>query len=104
MAHVVSNIEEFNKLIEKGVVLIDFYADWCGPCRMQAPIIDQVVEMYKNKITVFKVNTDQSPDIAEMFRIRSIPTLILIKDKDILKQEAGFKTLSQLQTWIDSVI
>jgi len=104
MAHVVTSYEEFNQLTEKGIVLIDFYADWCGPCRMQAPIIDQLTDFYKGKVTVFKINTDQTPDIAEAFRIRSIPTLVLIKDKQILKQEAGFKTLSQLQDWINPLL
>lgn len=101
MAHVVSNVEEFKNLTEKGVVLIDFYADWCGPCRMQAPIIEQISDYYKKNITVLKVNTDHAPELAEMFRIRSIPTLVLIKDKTILKQEAGFKTMQQLQDWIN---
>ncbi len=100
MVHIVTNIKEFKELTQKGTVIIDFYADWCGPCRMQAPIMEELSEKYHDKIKVLKVNTDDSPDLAELFRIRSIPTLILIKDNTVLKQEAGFKTLSQLEEWI----
>lgn len=89
-----------NELIKEGITLVDFYADWCGPCRMQAPIVEQLSEKYQN-IKVLKVNTDNNPDISNLFRIRSIPTLVLIKDNSIIKQEAGFKTLSQLEEWIE---
>lgn len=99
MAHIITSMKEFEEITKEGTIIIDFYADWCGPCRMQAPVVEQLSEKYQN-IKVLKVNTDNNPDIADMFRIRSIPTLILIKDNNILKQEAGFKTLSQLEEWI----
>lgn len=100
MAHIITSMKEFEELTKEGTILIDFYADWCGPCRMQAPIVEQLSEKYQN-IKVLKVNTDNNPDISNLFRIRSIPTLVLIKDNSIIKQEAGFKTLSQLEEWIE---
>lgn len=70
-------------------VLIDFYADWCGPCKMQSPIIDALAEEYGEKIKVGKVNIDENMALAERYQVMSIPTLLIIKNGNIAKQFVG---------------
>lgn len=70
-------------------VLIDFYADWCGPCKMQSPIIDALAEEYGDKIKVGKVNIDENMALAERYQVMSIPTLLIIKNGNIAKQFVG---------------
>ena len=80
-------------------VLVDFYADWCGPCKMQTPILEEFAEQEKD-IDIVKVNIDNERDLATKYGIYSIPTLMLVKDGEILKTEPGFKNISALNEFI----
>ena len=76
-------------------VLIDFYADWCGPCRMLSPIIDEIANE-RNDIAVGKINVDNEPELAEKFGVFSIPTLVIIKNGEIAHQSAGARPKAQI--------
>ena len=74
------NAANFDSTIASGTVLVDFWAPWCGPCKMQGPILDKVAEKVGDKAVLAKVNVDESPALAAKFGVRSIPTLILFKN------------------------
>ena len=85
-------------------VLIDFWAEWCGPCKMIAPILDEAADEYADKLAIVKLNVDENPNTAQKFGIRSIPTLILIKDGAVQAQKLGAMSKSQLAEFIDTNI
>ncbi len=92
--------DEFNKEIAEGVVLVDFWAPWCPPCRRQGPIVDEVGEKVKGYAKVMKLNVDEEPDVASEYGIQSIPTLIIFQDGKIQKQ---FRGLTDADTLIDAI-
>ncbi len=85
-------------------VLVDFWASWCGPCRMIAPIIDQLADEFKGKVKVGKVNVDEQRDLAGKYKIMSIPTLILFKDGQILDQITGARPKGELEKFIQKAL
>jgi len=82
-------------------VLVDFWADWCGPCRMLAPILDRIAEKNAKKLTVVEVNVDTNQDIAQKYNIRGIPTIILFKSGNVVATHVGMATESKLSSFID---
>jgi thioredoxin 1 len=82
--------------------LVDFWAEWCGPCKMIAPLLSEAAEEYADKMSVVKLNVDQNPSIAQKFGIRSIPTLILFKDGAVQAQKLGAMSKSQLTEFLDT--
>jgi thioredoxin 1 len=82
--------------------LVDFWAEWCGPCKMIAPILSEAATEYADKMSVVKLNVDESPNIAQKFGIRSIPTLILFKDGAVQAQKLGAMSKSQLTEFLDT--
>ncbi len=83
-------------------VLVDFWAPWCGPCRMAAPIVHEVAEKYAGRCKVVKVNVDENPEIASRYQIRSIPSLFLFKGGQQVDQAIGVQTAAQLSAMIDA--
>ena len=77
------------------IVLLDFYADWCGPCRMVSPIVDEIASE-RDDILVGKVNVDDEPELSEKFSVFSIPTLVVLKNGEVLEQSVGAKPKSQI--------
>jgi len=85
----------------KPPVLVDFWAEWCGPCKMIAPILDEVAGTYNGKLQIAKVNVDENREVPAKFGIRGIPTLILFKDGQIAATKVGALSKAQLTAFID---
>ena len=83
-------------------VLIDFWAEWCGPCKSISPIIEELAGEYEGKIKICKLNIDESPETPTKFSVRGIPTLLLFKNGAVVSQKVGAAAKSQLSAWIDS--
>jgi thioredoxin 1 len=86
------------------LVLVDFWAVWCGPCQMVAPVIEELATEYQGKMKVMKLNTDENPEIAGKYRIMGIPTLMFFKNGKIADQVVGAASKSQLKTKVDSLL
>lgn len=100
------NDSEFNETVIKanGPVLVDYWAEWCGPCKMIAPVLDDIAKEYKDKLTVVKLNIDENPDTPQHYKVRGIPTLMLFKDGEVEATKVGALTKSQLTAFIDNNI
>ncbi|MDX1507066.1 MAG: thioredoxin TrxA [Woeseiaceae bacterium] len=83
-------------------VLLDFWAEWCSPCKMIAPLLDEAADEYEDKLKIAKLNIDENPNIAQKFGIRSIPTLMIFKDGAPQAQKLGAMSKSQLTEFLDS--
>ena len=93
---------EFEKtLSENTLVMVDFFATWCGPCQMFSPIVEQVEDKYDGDLTVVKVDIDENSDIAEKYTIQSVPTTILFKNGEAVERVSGLLSLSQCTELIE---
>ena len=96
------NEKEFKELVENGkTIVIDFYADWCGPCRALGPILEEVQEEFP-EIEFVKVNVDEEENLAMGFRIQSIPNVIIIKDGKMVSNSLGLKPKDAIIEWIEN--
>jgi thioredoxin 1 len=89
---------KFNEIIKAPIpTLVDFYATWCGPCKMMSPVLDQFKQFYGEKVRVLKIDVDKNPAIADQFKIRGVPTFILFKEGKLIWRESGAFPLNTLK-------
>lgn len=93
------------EVLDSGIpVLVDFWAEWCAPCRMVAPVIEEITKEYEGKIKVCKINVDESPQIASEYDIMSIPTLVIFKNGEMADRIVGVTSKSNIESKIKSYI
>ena len=102
IVHTSDGTFEADVLQNDKAVLLDFWAEWCGPCKMIAPLLEEVAVSHADKLSVVKLNVDENPNTAQKFGIRSIPTLILFKDGAVQAQKMGAMPKSQLDEFLDT--
>ena len=100
------NDSQFEQEVLKssGLVLVDFWAEWCGPCRQLTPILEEVSKNMDGKVKVCKMNVDEAPNTASSFEIRSIPTLFLFKNGEKIDTKVGFNSQAAIEEWLNSHI
>ncbi|MCL2842232.1 MAG: thioredoxin [Oscillospiraceae bacterium] len=96
--------EQFEATIGTGVSLVDFWADWCGPCKMLGPVIEELAAKYEGKVKVCKVNVDNEEDLAIRFGVMTIPTVILFKDGEELDKRIGVHPMEEFETLLRKVL
>ncbi|MDY0322285.1 MAG: thioredoxin [Arcobacteraceae bacterium] len=96
--------ENFEATVNSGVSLVDFWAPWCGPCRMIAPVIDDLAVEFEGKANICKVNTDEEQDLAVRFGVRSIPTILFMKDGQVVDQMIGAASKQAFADKLNSLI
>jgi thioredoxin len=92
---------DFDEQTKSGVVLVDFWAEWCGPCRRIAPIVDELATQFDGRATVGKMNVDENPTVPQRFMVRGIPTLLLFKNGDLKETIVGLKPKEELAQLVE---
>ncbi len=95
----INNENQFNEFIKEGIVLVDFFATWCGPCKMLTPVIEQVANEHP-ELKVAKVDVDELPSIAAKYQVQAIPSLFLVKDGKVVASSLGYINKNQLENFI----
>ncbi len=104
MAFQVTN-ENYKEVVESGKpVVIDFWAEWCGPCKMISPIVDELATEYEGRAVVAKCDVDSADEVAATFKVRNIPTIIFIKNGQVVDKQVGATTKAALAAKIDSIL
>jgi thioredoxin 1 len=100
----INNSRDFDLLLTQGTpVVVDFYADWCGPCRTLTPTVEKLAEDYQGKVEIVKVNVDSNPDLAMRYGISSIPTVVFIKNQQVVDRTVGLQSKGDLAKRIDKL-
>lgn len=100
MIIVKKNTDDFDKLISSGLVVVDIFAPWCGPCRMLSPNIEHVVQ--ELNVDLVKVNSDDNMEIATKYKVMTVPTLLIFRDGKLIDTKTGYKEIDELKKWIGS--
>ena len=96
------NGQEFeNEAMKASMAVVDFSATWCGPCRMMAPVLEEVSERLGDKMSFYNVDVDEAPDLAARYGVQSIPCLVILKDGKAVDQSVGFRPGPQIAAWIE---
>ena len=103
MIHI-ENSKQFEEIVSEGVILVDFYATWCGPCRMLSPIIEEIDNEYEGRIKVAKLDVDECNDVANRFGINAIPAILIFKDSELKKTNVGFIPKDDIVDLIENVL
>ncbi len=101
---VVLNEANFKDEIASGVTLVDFWAEWCGPCQMMLPILEELSAKMDGKAKIAKVNVDENPSLAAQFRVMSIPTLLVMKDGEVVEQLVGVQQADALESTLSKYL
>ena len=104
IVHISDNSFEQDVLKAEGPVLVDFWAEWCGPCKMIAPVLEELAQEYDGKMKICKMDVDANAETAPKYGVRGIPTLIIFNNGDVASTKVGALSKSQLSAFIDSVI
>ena len=102
MKHI--NSSNFQEVINEGVTVVDFFANWCGPCKMLSPLLEECEKTYEGRAKIVKVDVDENQDLAVKFKIMSIPNLIIFKNGEVVDQHVGFLSLEDLKKFIEKVL
>ena len=94
------NESEFNNLVSNGIVLVDFYATWCGPCKMLAPVLEEVASD-RDELKVVKMDIDENRELAKTYGVMSVPTLMLFKDGNMVSKKIGFMPKELITSWVE---
>jgi thioredoxin 1 len=101
---VINNSSEFDLLLtQQNSVVVDFYADWCGPCRTLTPTVEKLAEDYQGKVEIVKVNVDSNPELAIRYGVSSIPTVVFIKNQQVVGRTVGLQSKGDLVKRIDQL-
>lgn len=106
MANIITGTKDnFDSVINGELpVLVDFWATWCGPCRMIAPFVEQLADEYDGRVTFMKVNVDEEPELCERYGIASIPNLVLFQDGDVIDQSSGARPKALIAQFIEQAL
>lgn len=93
------NDQNFKELIKEGKVIVDFFATWCGPCKMLGPVLEKVAESYKD-VKFVKMDVDECPNISKEFGIMSVPTLLKFENGNLIDKRIGYQNIEELKNWL----
>ncbi len=102
MAVIYTDEQNFDKVISSGITLVDFYADWCGPCQMLSPILEALSEE-QDKVKIVKIDVDAYPGVAQKYGVMSMPTMLIFKDGEKIDQKIGLMPKDALEAWFNEL-